>query len=217
MNLHLETVSYLLWESLQKLMSLEELKQFRLVGGTSLSLQLGHRMSVDIDLFTDAEYGSIDFERIEDALQASFPYVDNSFSLEIGGGKCYFIGNDESEQIKLDIMYSQEAFCFPLIEENGVRLANKQEISAMKLDVISRGGRKKDFWDIHELLEHESIHDLLDHYVKRNPYGDSKKELIPKLIDFNAANSDPDPECLRGYLWELIRLDFEDLVKTIKD
>jgi hypothetical protein len=37
---------------------------FRLVGGTSLSLQLGHRMSIDIDLFTDADYGSIDFKAI---------------------------------------------------------------------------------------------------------------------------------------------------------
>jgi hypothetical protein len=37
---------------------------FRLVGGTSLSLQLGHRMCIDIDLFTDADYGSIDFKAI---------------------------------------------------------------------------------------------------------------------------------------------------------
>ena len=37
-------------------MELEELNSFRLVGGTSLSLQIGHRMSVDIDLFTDAVY-----------------------------------------------------------------------------------------------------------------------------------------------------------------
>ncbi len=59
------TVSDLLWETLTQLMNWEELSTFRLVGGTALSLQIGHRMSVDIDLFTDAEYGSIDFGQMK--------------------------------------------------------------------------------------------------------------------------------------------------------
>jgi len=63
--LHLNTVSDLLWDSLNKLMSVKEFNSFRIVGGTSLSLQLGHRESVDIDLFTDSEYGSIDFDKLE--------------------------------------------------------------------------------------------------------------------------------------------------------
>ncbi|UOB17877.1 nucleotidyl transferase AbiEii/AbiGii toxin family protein [Abyssalbus ytuae] len=54
MPLHLNTVSDLLWESLNTLMTIEEFNSFRLVGGTSLSLQQGHRESIDIDLFTEA-------------------------------------------------------------------------------------------------------------------------------------------------------------------
>lgn len=50
--LHKETVSTEMWELLQKLMKDEKLKDFNLVGGTSLSLQIGHRLSIDIDLFT---------------------------------------------------------------------------------------------------------------------------------------------------------------------
>lgn len=50
-KLHKETVSNTLWWTLKQLMQIEELLPFRLVGGTSLSLQLGHRISVDIDLF----------------------------------------------------------------------------------------------------------------------------------------------------------------------
>ncbi len=49
MNFYKNTVSDLLWETLVTLMSYEELNSFRLVGGTSLSLLLGHRVSVDID------------------------------------------------------------------------------------------------------------------------------------------------------------------------
>ncbi|PRY21724.1 nucleotidyltransferase AbiEii toxin of type IV toxin-antitoxin system [Spirosoma oryzae] len=60
--LHYNTVNKLLRKSLSTLMSAEVFAPFRLVGGTALSLQLGHRISIDIDLFTDALYGDIDFE-----------------------------------------------------------------------------------------------------------------------------------------------------------
>ena len=59
--LYRNTVTELLRSNLEQIMQAEVFKQFRLVGGTALSLQVGHRMSVDIDLFSDAPYGSIDF------------------------------------------------------------------------------------------------------------------------------------------------------------
>ena len=69
--LYYKTVSPLLLSALQKLMKADEFNSFRLVGGTSLSLQLGHRESVDIDLFTDAAYDSIDFDLIDAFLRKS--------------------------------------------------------------------------------------------------------------------------------------------------
>lgn len=59
MSLHYETISPLLLSILKKLMSSDILKDFRLVGGTSLALQRGHRHSIDIDLFTDLQYGDM--------------------------------------------------------------------------------------------------------------------------------------------------------------
>jgi hypothetical protein len=61
MIIHYNTVTPLLKEVLDILLKEEIFAPFRLVGGTNLSLRLGHRMSDDIDLFTDAEYGSLDF------------------------------------------------------------------------------------------------------------------------------------------------------------
>jgi hypothetical protein len=66
------TVSSRLRETLQFLMISNEFNLFRLVGGTALSLQLGHRRSIDIDLFTDAPYGSINFDTIESFLNQKF-------------------------------------------------------------------------------------------------------------------------------------------------
>lgn len=73
-NLHWNTVSTLLKDILIDLMTEPLFSRFRLVGGTALSLQIGHRMSVDIDLFTAAEYGSIDFKEIRSFLENKYPF-----------------------------------------------------------------------------------------------------------------------------------------------
>jgi hypothetical protein len=70
--MHWKTVNPLLRESLLQLMQADEFKVFRLVGGTALSLQIGHRLSIDIDLFTDEDYVSIDFDILENYLMANF-------------------------------------------------------------------------------------------------------------------------------------------------
>lgn len=64
MTLHYNTISPNLLSTLRKFMQDKTFKEFRLVGGTALALQLGHRISVDIDLFTDREYGTMDLMRI---------------------------------------------------------------------------------------------------------------------------------------------------------
>ena len=71
MNLHYETVSPLLKETLQKLVNSPIFKDFTLIGGTCLSLQLGHRRSIDIDLFTDIDYGTMNTKEMKARKQAN--------------------------------------------------------------------------------------------------------------------------------------------------
>ncbi|MDN3582001.1 nucleotidyl transferase AbiEii/AbiGii toxin family protein [Mucilaginibacter flavus] len=87
-----------------------ELQNFRLVGGTALSIVLGHRMSVDIDLFTDAPYGSINFDAIENYLKDNFDYVNGDFGGNPGLGKSYLIGADATDLVKIDLYYSMDPF-----------------------------------------------------------------------------------------------------------
>ncbi|WP_198402039.1 nucleotidyl transferase AbiEii/AbiGii toxin family protein [Flavobacterium crassostreae] len=75
---------------------------FRLVGGTALSLQIGHRESIDIDLFSDSEYGTLDFNAIENYLKANFEYVDFSNTIP-AIGKSYFIGENKDNTVTLDV------------------------------------------------------------------------------------------------------------------
>jgi len=214
MKLHLNTVSNLLWVSLKTLMNTKEFETFRIVGGTSLSLQLGHRESIDIDLFTDAEYGSLDFDILETKLQELFPYVDAATDTEVGMGKSYFIGNNPSDLVKLDLFYT-DPFVFPVLIVDEVRFASIEEVAAMKLEVVARGGRKKDFWDIHELLEKFEINTLFEYYLKRYPYSASREDLIEKLVDFELADDEFTPNCYKDKDWDIIKLDFIDLHESL--
>ena len=215
MALHLNTVSDLLWESLNTLMSIEEFNDFRLVGGTSLSLQQGHRESTDIDLFTDAEYGSIDFNRLEEILNETFPYASTSSVGDVVFGRSYFIGENADNALKLDIYYSSEPFIFPILVNGNVRLAPNEEIAAMKFEVIANGGRKKDFWDIHELLDVFTLEEMISFYLQRNPYGSTREEVLEACLDFSGAEDDLFPNCYRNKAWELIKLDIEEEVQNI--
>lgn len=213
MELYLNTVSDLLWNSLKQLMRIDEFNSFRMVGGTSLSLQLGHRESIDIDLFTDVEYDSLDFSILEAILVETFPYVDASSVNLVGMGKSYFIGNNENDSVKLDLFYT-DTFVFPMVREQDIRFSSIEEVIAMKFEVIANGGRKKDFWDIHELLDRYNLDEMIDFYLKRNPYGYTKDELLAKTIDFSDAENDFTPNCYKGKVWELIKLDLEKSVKN---
>ncbi|WP_320982475.1 nucleotidyl transferase AbiEii/AbiGii toxin family protein [Parabacteroides goldsteinii] len=94
-----------------------------------------------------------------------------------------------------------------------MRLTSFEDIIAMKLDVIGRGGRKKDFWDIHELHNTYSITEMLNLYVERFPYNHTKEEIIQGFTNFDIADSDPNPKCLKKKNWQLIKLDFIDWLK----
>jgi hypothetical protein len=66
------------------------------VGGTALSLQCGHRISIDIDLFTDSPYNSVDFYQIDQCIKESFDYVEMSAEGNIGFGKSYYVGSNST-------------------------------------------------------------------------------------------------------------------------
>lgn len=81
MKLHYETVSDALLSVLKKIMDSEVFADFRLVGGTSLSLQRGHRRSIDIDLFTDLDYGKMPVEQIKEFFESNFEIHERTETL----------------------------------------------------------------------------------------------------------------------------------------
>lgn len=197
------------------LMAEELFTPFRLVGGTALSLQLGHRESVDIDLFSETPYGEIDFEVLDKHLKNNFKYVDSREG-PVAMGKSYFIGNSAEDCIKLDLYYT-DPFIRPALVIDNIRLATLDEITAMKIDVVSRGGRKKDFWDLHELLDSYSIPQMIQLHEERYPYSHDADEIFTNFTNFEIADNDFEPICLKGKYWELIKLDFVEAIDTLSN
>lgn len=215
-TLHYETVTPLLKKILNKIMANAMFNPFYLVGGTSLGLRLGHIKSVDIDLFTNVSYGSLNFSLLEEFFQKHFDYyycIDTSNI--VGFGRSYYVGESEDNNIKVDLYYCDEMI-HPCDIVDNIRIASINDVTAMKVDVISRTGRKKDFWDLHELLNIYSISEMLDLHEKRYEYTHNRKQIIENFTDFVSADEDIDPFCLKRKVWELIKLDFVELIESLK-
>lgn len=204
-DLHLETVTPLLSGILQYLMKEPLLESFRLVGGTNLSLRYGHRYSVDIDLFTDATYGSVDFPAIDEFFARSFRYCDY-FSGPIGFGKMYYIGNSKEESVKVDLMYTEQ-FLDPEEYYGCVRMASPRDIAAMKMEAVFTGGRKKDIWDIDYLAEKVyPLDQMCNYHAQRHPYTHDRNKLLTSFKSFAEMDLQSDPICLLGKDWDDIKI-----------
>lgn len=215
MELHYDTVTPLLKEILQHVMHEPLFSPFRLVGGTNISLRYGHRKSDDIDLFTDAEYGSLHFDIFEKFFRKNYAYFDcPDNSGIVGFGRSYYVGTSPEECVKIDLMY-HDNFVYPCDTINDIRLASINDIIAMKVDVISRNGRKKDFWDLHLLHEFHSISEMIELHKKANPYTHEFNEVLSGFVNFTVANEEPNPKCTLNKDWDTIKLDFIDWAKEL--
>ncbi len=213
--MYYNTVNHLLKSTLATLMESSVFESFRLVGGTALSLQLGHRLSVDIDLFSDAAYGSIDFKAIDNFIEKTFPYHQHFSNIDPAIGKSYSVGMNKDNVVKIDVYYTDSFIQSPLIKDK-IIMATIEEIIAMKIDVVQRIGRKKDFWDLHELLPLYDLSTMISLHLQRYPYTHNEKIILENLTNFELADDDFDPICLRGKYWEFIKEDIIDAVKAYK-
>jgi hypothetical protein len=208
-KLYYKTIGPLLLSVLKTLMAAKEFNSFRLVGGTALSLYREHRQSVDIDLFSDAPYDSIDFGEIDSFLHKTYAYVDTNEFKVIGMGRSYYVGETRDDCVKLDLFYT-DRFLLKVHIIDDIRLAAVEDIIAMKIEVISRGGRKKDFWDIHELKDDYTIEKMLSLHKRRYPYNHDQIQILKRFSDFQSADEDFEPICLKSKYWEIIKLDMID-------
>jgi len=184
-------------------MQREELQPFRLVGGTSLALQYGHRLSVDIDLFGNAEIDRDYF------ISILLNYSDNIQIIAAQKNIFICIVNN----VKLDFVNYQFPWLEDYLEVDSIRLAKSKDIAAMKLNAIAGRGKKKDFIDLDLLLKSISLKEMIALY--KNKYNQSSEFMVLKsLLYFEDANLDVDPQMFVPYNWENIKQNINRIVKS---
>lgn len=190
--LNLNTIDPPLYQVLLDLSRLPQLSNFALVGGTALSLQLGHRKSDDLDFFTDRTF---DIQEVKSAILEYNPQVE--FLTETPHGLSFTLPlpGDEEDVRKLDIYNWAVKFIRPILEEGHVRLASLEDIAAFKLDAITHRKEKKDYVDIAMLLEKFSFGQMIDFYREKFPMND-KRLVLTQILDKEGLENSVNPEML---------------------
>ena len=169
---------------------------FFLVRGTALALQLGHRKSIDLDFFTLEEFDTdelLELVRVDLTVDriAVDGRAEQTLNLTVAG-------------VKIDLIRYRYPLLEPLIETGDYAMLGIPDIAAMKLAAITNRGSRKDFFDLHFLLQKYSIHELLDFYKGKFPDHDAFF-VIRSLAYFDDAESEPDPVLLQDVAWERVR------------
>jgi predicted nucleotidyltransferase component of viral defense system len=201
--LQTQTIQPKLLELLTKIMSSEVFRGFNLVGGTSLALQIGHRFSIDIDMFGNCEVDEYEF--IEELSKFGKPTIlkksKNIIIVSIDGIKVDFVN-----------------YKYPLLEDiktiENIRLVSDKDIAAMKLNAIAGRGSRKDFIDLYFILQRFSLNEVISFYNEKYPDG-SLFMVLKSLSYFEDADLELSPKMYIDVQWDEIKAFISEQLKHI--
>jgi len=191
--LQLKAVESGTFSLLIRLMNLPALENCSLVGGTALALQFGHRISVDLDLFCSEK---LDKEFIKSSLHDSFGSEFQDFGSKAPWAIFCFL-----QGVKVDIVSYQHKIIHPIMREDGIRMYHDSDILAMKVNAILGRGKKKDFFDLAQLLKKYSVKEAIDFFYQKYPTNQIQIAIPNALTFFADAEESEDPVSLNGVTW----------------
>lgn len=200
--LHYETISPATLELLKNIQSIPALHDTCLVGGTALALQLGHRKSIDLDMFGSIHSPASEIRRkLSDGHMLQILKESDNINIYLVDG------------VKVDFVNYVYDWLNPIVTEDTLRLASVEDIAAMKIAAVIGRGTKKDFIDLYFLLRTYSMTEILDFYSSKYPDG-SLFIAVKSLSYFDDAESDPTPEMLEPVSWQRIK---ETIAAAVRD
>jgi hypothetical protein len=208
-HLHWERVPPALRQIIGDLGQLAFSQRFYLAGGTAVALQLGHRVSGDLDFFSPSDdLGDASRREIVTALQKRFSLkvVENVFStlvLDIHGSSVGFFS------------YSYTLLA-PVLVVESVSLAGLLDIGLMKMDAIATRGARKDFYDLYFIARHIPLDQMLERAQEKYPYvRDFGMLVLTALVDFAVAEQQAPLETFPAVRWEKVKDFFVQEVRRI--
>lgn len=200
--LSIQTVKPDTLELLKAISTQPEVQNTRLVGGTSLALQYGHRQSVDLDFF-----GCLpeDKDVLIDAVKRA--------------GDVTVLNRSKSiiqmvvKQVKVDFVdYSRYPWIDEPINGDGFVLASDKDIAAMKVNAIIGRGTRKDFIDLYALLQHYSLPEIMDFYRQKYPEFSEYRALL-SMTYFEDAEMQDMPLMFIDTPWEMMK---KTIIKAVE-
>lgn len=201
--LYTSTIAPSTLELLKRIMNDEAFSRFVLVGGTSLALLLGHRISVDLDLFTDEPFDEL---QLLEHIRTHYPFELDFLSKETVKG--------EITGVQIDCIAHKYPWLAAPLVENEIRIARFEDIAAMKLNaIIGNGTRIKDFIDVAYLSEKMPLKAMMDAYEKK--YRSNPVLVLKALVYFDDVYFDEPISLTNGkrFNWKKVRQRLEEMVK----
>jgi hypothetical protein len=184
------------FRAIQLVSGVPEIKKAYLAGGTAIALQLGHRISVDLDFFTSQEFN-------ETELSAKLTTLPEF--VQDGTTKGTVWG--EIGQTRFSMFY----YKYPLLKQTvvfeGIQLASLADIAAMKIHAIEDRGTRRDFVDVYFLSKKYSLEEMLDFYQKKYAVLEDHLYSILRSLDYfeDAEQEQQMPQMLVNVGWEEVK------------
>jgi len=181
--------------------------RFYLAGGTALSLQLGHRRSVDLDFFSPTE----DIPTIRTVLEESLAVFHPTLADSAWGNLVYL-----AEDVRIGFYGYGFPLVAPLVESENLRLASVEDIALMKLDALLSRATRKDFYDLYFICQKISLRHLFDLAPQKySNVRDFEVQTVKRLVYFENAEADVDPVLLQPVSWQTVKDYFTRQAKEI--
>ena len=203
--LHTETVESNTLGLLRTLMQDNQFSNFLLAGGTNLALRLGHRKSIDLDLFSYQHFDAISLAE----------YLTQNYNFEKTDVREEDTVKGFIDDVKIDIV----AHIYPLVDEpfiaeNVIRMYSIRDIVAMKLAAISDNGKRlKDFVDIAFLSTQMSLNQMLAAYAQKYKNANAL-HAVRGLAYFDDINFDVAIDLINNtFSWKKIEKRIREMIK----
>ncbi|MDP2722650.1 MAG: nucleotidyl transferase AbiEii/AbiGii toxin family protein [Bacteroidales bacterium] len=185
-------------------MGIPALNEFCLVDGTVLSLKYGHRSSIDLDLFYHQKF---DHQMVVNVLENHFGKRFTFKQQHTKFGIFCFIDN-----VKVDMVYFPHQPISKYIIEDNIRMYHSADIAAMKIQAILGRAQKKDFWDLHELLQHFTLQQIMDWHKQKYPTQMLAISIPHAVTYYIDAEDSETPTSYKGQTWSQIKRDISKIV-----
>lgn len=178
-----------------------------LAGGTACALQIGHRISVDLDFFTPKEFDS---KELIQALKkiGKFKADRQSWGTVLG----------ILEGIRFSIFVYKYPVLFPYKSIFKINILDLRDIAAMKIDAIGTRGVKRDFIDLYFICQRGiKLKEVLSFYEHK--YGKLSSNIVhiqKSLVYFLDAEEQEMPKMIRPCEWDEVKKFFEREVRKMR-